>query len=689
MSTRERPESPQRQFLPIWGGFSSGIVALTQDEIWVSEDGGRVRRTSNATAPTPTWDWVSTPVSVREQMESLYFLADGSRGWVVGDRGSVLGWSGSGNWTLLATVQDAIDPTQPAKLWDVHFLADGLTGWIAARHGLLKTTDGGSTWQWIIVDSKFDMYSFAFLAQPGPLFGVAFGEPGTILVTLDATGDQWGPLTVVDPTALCPTAPAGELEIWDGAFAPGSTAGNYQLLAVSGVGNVTGYILVVRSNAPSLVRQEYHQGSSVQCGGPPPVCPPNPHGYASAATVYGVAIFPDGTAVAAAYGGQVLRRAAGSKVWCDFTNPTQFSTGPLWKVAIPPGSNDVWIIGTFNALRRSRDTGLTWEELGSGKEIFRPRDVHFVTDTKGWVAAQGVKIAETNDGGVHWVRVVPGASGGRLNRLAFSAPTVGVAVGEENNQPDIRVYSGTWALASWPSGTLGALNDVAALGGGEFWTVGAAGLVLRSIDAGFNWDLAPVPIPSSVFPNPDRLNFTGVTYEQTTHSLFLVGNAEMSDPPAVLLRFDLLAATWSRIPVHQFTPPLNDITSGIGPSGATVFAVGDGGAIMRYRVNLDPMLEFAPDVSGPGMYLTGERLNAVQAVRPTQPQQRLQIFAVGDRGALRWFDGTNWSTPKSNTSLDLLGIHMRSPSLGWTCGRATEQQASDNIPRTGIVLRYS
>lgn len=684
---RPDPEAPARQFSQVWGGFLSGITVIDSDRVWVAEDGGRIRYSANATAVTPTWAWQATPYDVRDQLESIFFLRGGQRGFAVGDRGHVVGTTDGKTWSTLARIDDPMKPGTPAKLWDVYFL-DANTGWIAAKHGILMTQDGGHTWSVVHSDIALEVYSFAFLVQGTEALGVAFAEPGTLLINLWPASSAWRVFRTIPISALCPPPLAvAPLEVWDGVFEPGSTIASYRTLAVSGVGNGDGYLFVCTTSPNPPFTPQYHSGSSLQCGVPPSSCPHNPNGYAKASTTYGVAVFPDGTAIACGYGGQVMRRDAGSQTWCDFTDRLQFTTGPLWKVAVAQNDQTAWIVGTFNALRRSMDRGLSWQELGS-KQAFRPRDLHFLDDAHGWMVGQGTILAETLDGGRNWVNLLaPSSVNGILRGVDFNANGFGVAAGENHNTPDIRyqdpsISTTSWQSATIPPGIIGGLEEVVAVGAGEFWTVGRPGLVLRFLTQ--TRAVQAFAIPPSVFPDPASLQLRGVVYEPVAGMLYMAG-ADVSLGSGVMLQLQVSAMSWTRIPVDPSASDLNDLAIGVGPSGPVVYAAGRGGLVLRYRIGIDSTMLIDEDASGPNMQLDTQTLNAVEVA---SSPSGLQVFAVGDRGSLKWFNGTSWSTPKSNTSLDLLGMHMRSSTIGWVCGRADDTQATENVPRSGIILRY-
>ena len=114
---------------------------------------------------------------------SVYFTADGQRGWAVGQDGTVLATQNGGeSWQAQTSGTTKL-------LNSVYFASDGQRGWAVGQDGtVLATQNGGESWQtrtsgttkWLTSDS------FAGDGQRG----WAVGQDGTVLATQNG-GESW------------------------------------------------------------------------------------------------------------------------------------------------------------------------------------------------------------------------------------------------------------------------------------------------------------------------------------------------------------------------------------------------------------------------------------------------------------------------------------------------------------------
>ena len=194
-------------------------------------------------------------------------------------------------------------------------------------------------------------------------------------------------------------------------------------------------------------------------------------------SLYGVALFPDGTGVAAGYNGQHVVRQ-GNGVWAD---RSQFCPYPFDAPALAPGD-----VSNFplNGAVCERSTGATitsgqalmvgmggqargtpaaiaqptpptgqpsenWtEEMSAG--FWRLLASSFVTDTLGWRTGQFYHVARTIDGGLTWdlERISPFGFFKECNAIAMSPNATigdggGVAVGTYDDRDLALVAQGT------------------------------------------------------------------------------------------------------------------------------------------------------------------------------------------------------------------------------------------------------
>jgi photosystem II stability/assembly factor-like uncharacterized protein len=118
-----------------------------------------------------------------QRLYSVQFAADGQRGWVVGDKGTIRATRDGGETWQAQTS----GTTQP--LYSVQFAADGQRGWAVGDKGTIRATgDGGETWQAQTSGTTKTLASVRFAADGQR--GWAVGGEGTILTTRNG-GETW------------------------------------------------------------------------------------------------------------------------------------------------------------------------------------------------------------------------------------------------------------------------------------------------------------------------------------------------------------------------------------------------------------------------------------------------------------------------------------------------------------------
>ncbi len=108
------------------------------------------------------------------RLTRLSFLADGQRGWVVGNNGTILTTTDVGtNWKPQTSGTNA-------NLIGVQFTADGQRGWVVGNNGtILTTTDVGTNWRPQTSGTNADLWGVQFTADGQR--GWVVGNNGTIL----------------------------------------------------------------------------------------------------------------------------------------------------------------------------------------------------------------------------------------------------------------------------------------------------------------------------------------------------------------------------------------------------------------------------------------------------------------------------------------------------------------------------
>ena len=132
------------------------------------------------------------PAGVYPDLNDVYFLADGMRGWIVGSHGTVLRTQDGGKtWELRP-------PVSSLDLHAVAFDAKGERGWaVGSDSHIIASENGGETWK--VQPSRTKATLKAIVVYDGKA-RLAVGEKGTILQTDD--GGTWHERTSATKSAL-------------------------------------------------------------------------------------------------------------------------------------------------------------------------------------------------------------------------------------------------------------------------------------------------------------------------------------------------------------------------------------------------------------------------------------------------------------------------------------------------------
>jgi hypothetical protein len=138
-------------------------------------------------------EWTVESTGTDFGLSSVYFTADGQRGWAVGGGGTIVATTDGGQyWTPQSSGTQAF-------LKSVHFAGDGQHGWAAGEGGtILATEDGGQQWTRQTSGTNADLTSVQFAADGKRGWAVGYG---TILSTTNG-GHLWSPAYRQFPNAL-------------------------------------------------------------------------------------------------------------------------------------------------------------------------------------------------------------------------------------------------------------------------------------------------------------------------------------------------------------------------------------------------------------------------------------------------------------------------------------------------------
>jgi len=705
------PPCTPNQFEAQWGGTRRAAHHRKVNNVhrlWTGEDGGRIRfSTDNGIS----WIEQETPRQVREKVQGIFFLPDGSFGWAVTHDGYVLATHDGGTcWKVLTNLGD--------ELWDVFFMTRTI-GWVCGNGGILmRTGDGGCTWTAEDVDLPPDLlpgdveyYSLDFMRRGDTYMGLTAAEPGLILRRTNESA--WSVVLRMDtqdpskniPSTLtlpncCLAGCTEPVEIWDIEIAPDPypvdlSFSGAVIYAVAGIGNSCG--MVFRGVRGGLIwSRELHQ-----CAVTAPCWPvltectnttgcKDVLGYSFFSSLYGVFAIDKHNAVAVGYGAQVVKRNPLTGYWEDHTDRCTQGTQPLYAVVGDrnPQTPWLWSFGVYDAVRHSKDAGVTWREF-SGKDFWRLRELVFTDAQRGWAAGQHFRIVHTEDGGETWcVQTQSNCEGSATNFQAIAAASASnlVAVGgvdEATNKPGMKYtligggrchdVSDGWLAPQSITCLSGdcdilsgvVLHDVAFSGNNgtanEFWAVGTEGVVLRSYDNGVNWVQIPVVVDGTLRTD----DFKGITFLALNRG-FVVGADGAAGVAYAFVISGGVPFFTDATPLGG-VPPLNEVSMrGLN----SAWAVGDAQSATQSTVlrwdNLGG--RFVHDLAAE-LLAGGHSL--VTVAHATTPQAAPDVWVGGDGGTLLWsMGGVGWCAADSETDGILRGLSFVNANLGWASGYA-------------------
>jgi photosystem II stability/assembly factor-like uncharacterized protein len=172
--------------------------------------------------------------------------------------------------------------------------------------------------------------------------------------------------------------------------------------------------------------------------------------------------------------------------------------GTNWTIQHSGTSNALYSVFFINAeigyatgyrgvLLKTVDGGINWEKLIEGSPDVNKMSVFFTDSVTGYLAGNYGYIMKTTDGGMNWVYIHP-QTGGSLNSVFFTDSDTGYVVGGgliyNTNDGGL-----TWSIQYPQDYNAFWLNSVYFYNNSTGYIVSAEGIVLKTTDAGINWEL--------------------------------------------------------------------------------------------------------------------------------------------------------------------------------------------------------
>jgi photosystem II stability/assembly factor-like uncharacterized protein len=622
-------------FEHLQGGTVRSFAMLGTDLAFSAEDGGRIRRWDRDTG---TGDWSFTHLETG--YDSRYLLrdvrfADASNGWAVGYGGRVLSTSnGGGDWNLTNTPFLTVPGTSDlADLYSVRFVWDPTIpqwrGWTVGFDGVASTSvDGGDSWTALTLPAGYtneDLYGLAVEeVTPGTYRVWISGDNGAMLRSSD-NGSTWD----VAQSLAQATCPAGNLELWDLEMRASGLG-----LVVGGVGNGCGESFFTTNHGLTWTALTCFNNSGLT--GP----------LSGWNTVYGVALNGTYGAVSAGYGSQANVLFNQTLCWIQTTDPSLSVLGNPPTFAIDADGDQVLQGGQFGFVRASNDGGATWANETSN-HYMRTHDGAMSDVSTGCIVGQGFRVLRTTDGMQSFtqVHISSGNLGPAFHGVAVSPVQAQnwLAVGDKESSYLYTARS-TDGGASWTrtasSSVLingGALREVAMhpTAAQRALAVGVDGTVLNTTNLGTSFSNWKSGIPTATDLSSVAFTAAGDAFVVGSPA---GGNSAWRSVGAV--------NSWSAVPLKGTggATLTNIRLNAVGAGAGEVWAVGNGGRMFKYASGPNEFQEVVP-VQTP--YDPTEDLTSVTIHADANGTHTI---VGGDRGGVRYSNGTFWAYPRSRLS---------------------------------------
>ncbi len=367
------------------------------------------------------------------------------------------------------------------------------------------------------------------------------------------------------------------------------------------------------------------------------------------------------------------------------TNPTDFCAGT-------PSNVQIKYTGKAAQLELKVTSGENFVS-GAGSQFFDTSDTDFNQGTFNDTTIIGssddasVKTATSSD--VWRTDTAPSSHAQNINDVAFVSVSDGWAMGNDDppadgdNPVEIARWDGSNWTATTSVGVERNMRGLVMIASNNGWAVGQNGAIIH-YDGG-SWKSTTSPVTTNT-----RLNGISAV---AADDIWAVGDDEPAAAPgshALVLHYD--GTSWSEVEIGQTSPANSDLHDVSMVSTNDGWAVGEGGAIIRYTgtwanftspttENLNGVDMVATDdgwaVGNSGKILRWDGASWTE-FQDTGAENWQDVFLVsstdgwivGSGGAIRRWNGVTWSAVSSPTSNQLNAVFFVSSSEGWAVGNS-------------------
>ncbi len=339
---------------------------------------------------------------------------------------------------------------------------------------IMKTADGGNHWEAEFRVAGTESY-LSDLAFSDSKRGIAVGQYGTILLTTDA-GESWALQASRTQSFLSALAYLGN-QTW--------ITTSYEGIFYRSTDNGSSWIAIAPGGTHSFNALQFVTANvGVAVGSSGAILRTTDGGLTwqdrSANTSYalrGAFFFNPDTGFVWGDMGVYFQTTNGGTTWISHN-----VIAPLWKVTFINAKVGFATGATNNSLYQTKDSGETWNWIGSGNAI----SLSFANGKTGFGVGGAGNIIRTQDSGETWQSYSSPIQSTFLRDISFIDSTTGVVTGWDGEI--LRTTNGGASWDSRWSAGYGYFNSVVLKDSAGF-VAGGAGTILSTTNQGVDWEI--------------------------------------------------------------------------------------------------------------------------------------------------------------------------------------------------------